>query len=229
MSYRVFYDFVVAKIHRFIFYLSKTPGIIQSLFPEMDWKGVNNTTTKTIYLTFDDGPTPGVTTWVLDALKEYEALATFFCVGQNVSAHPGIYQQILEEGHTVGNHTHSHVSGFKTSTREYIQEVKKAQEVIDSSFFRPPYGRIRRSQSKLLKEGYRIVMWDVLSGDFDPSISAEKCISNVVNNVEDGSIVVFHDSKKAFPVLQKSLLKVLKKLQNEGYHFSAINNDTFSE
>lgn len=194
----------------------------------MVWKGRKREGIKSVYLTFDDGPTPVVTPWTLEVLKKYDAKATFFCLGKNVDAQPKIYRQIIEEGHTVGNHTYDHRSGFKTTTPEYIYQVEKAGKVIDSEFFRPPYGRIRRAQSKLLMKDYKIIMWDVLSGDFDTSITSDKCIRNVVNNVEDGSIVVFHDSKKAFPILQKSLPSVLKTLQKEGYCFSKISKETFA-
>lgn len=153
---------------------------------------------KIIYLTFDDGPHPVATPFVLDTLKKYNAKATFFCIGKNVAQHPDIYKRILLEGHTTGNHTHNHLNGSKNSNEEYIANIKEAKKYIDSNLFRPPYGRITGFQVKLLNRAFNIIMWDVLSADFDIHLSPEKCSRNVIKSAREGSIVVFHDSEKAF-------------------------------
>jgi peptidoglycan/xylan/chitin deacetylase (PgdA/CDA1 family) len=177
---------------------------------------------KEVYLSFDDGPHEYVTPWVLGLLKQYNAKATFFCIGKNVSANPGIYDQILKEGHAVGNHTYSHLNGWKVSIAEYVEDIEKASTVINSNLFRPPYGKIKLSQSKrissaLKKEKARIVMWDVLSADFDQSISPEECLQNVLQNYTSGSVIVFHDSEKAFSHLKYALPLVLEQLYEQGY------------
>jgi len=173
-------------------------------------------------MTFDDGPHEEVTPWVLELLKQYNAKATFFCIGKNVRAHPVIYDQILNEGHAVGNHTDNHLNGWKVSIQEYVEDIQKASAVINSNLFRPPYGKIKLSQSKrissALKKGKaRIVMWDVLSVDFDQSISSDECLQNVLQNYTSGSVIVFHDSEKAFPHLKYALPLVLEQLYEQGY------------
>lgn len=178
---------------------------------------------KVLYLTFDDGPHKTITPYVLQCLKEYNAKACFFCIGKNVLQYPEVYQQIINEGHTIANHTQSHLNGFKTSTKDYIRNVQKAKELIHSQLFRPPYGKITPFQKKLLqKAGYKIIMWDVLSGDFDTSISAEQCTQNVLLLATNGSIIVFHDSEKAFPRLKEALPKVLQFFTEKGFVFKAI-------
>jgi len=182
---------------------------------------------KTVYLTFDDGPHPEITPWVLQQLKQYDATASFFCIGKNVEQYSTIYQQIIAAGHSVGNHTYSHQNGWETPDDAYLADVQKASALIDSRLFRPPYGRIRKRQAKRLyeavgKKKVTVVMWDVLSADFDTSISPEACAGIVLKYVEPGSIVVFHDSEKAFPNLQYALPKVLMQLKKEGYQFSAL-------
>ncbi|MFC7357882.1 polysaccharide deacetylase family protein [Jejudonia soesokkakensis] len=185
------------------------PKVMRWMYPKRIW--AFSRSEPKIYLTFDDGPIPEVTPWVLDLLKEYNAKATFFCIGENVQKHPEIYNRIIAEGHSVGNHTFHHLNGWKTNTSTYIEDVSKAAEYIDSKLFRPPYGRITSNQAKQLKKkGYRIIMWDVLSYDFEASVSEEKCLHNVLNNIENGSIVVFHDSVKA----EKNLRYVLPKVLN---------------
>jgi peptidoglycan/xylan/chitin deacetylase (PgdA/CDA1 family) len=184
-------------------------------------------TGKEVFLTFDDGPHPEITPWVLAELKKYDAKATFFCIGKNVVQYPDVYRQILAAGHATGNHTFSHVNGWKTSTADYIRDVQKAGEVIDSSLFRPPYGRIRKAQAKKLvdvleKKCVRIVMWDVLSADFDTSFSPQRCAEVVLRYAEPGSVIVFHDSAKAFPNLQHALPVVLATLRDKGYSFRKL-------
>ena len=213
--------------YELIFYLSKTPWIIRTLFSDLHWKGRQSDSGKTAYLTFDDGPTPRVTTWVLDTLKEYDAKATFFCLGKNVIENKDIYQRIIEEGHKVGNHTFEHTSGYSVNAESYIEEVQKTSHYIESNLFRPPYGRIRKSQIRMLKDNYHIIMWDVLSGDFDTAITPEKCIDNVLKNVDNGSIIVFHDSKKAYPALKIALPHILSAMDKNGYRFASLSDDTF--
>ncbi len=204
-------------------YFVKTPKVIQSLFPNFTWKIPSSK--KVVYLTFDDGPIPQVTPWVLEQLAMFNAKATFFCVGGNVQKHPEIFKQVLDAGHTVGNHTHNHANGWVTDNIEYFHNVRHCARVVDSVLFRPPYGRLKTKQAQFLQRHYRIVMWDVLSGDFDPTISKEKCLDNVLNNVENGSIVVFHDSLKAQENLEYVLPKVLEELASKGYRFEALKNE----
>ena len=180
---------------------------------------------KRMYLTFDDGPHPVVTPWVLDELGKWGAKATFFCIGKNVAAHPQIYRRILMEGHRVGNHTQDHLNGWKVDDKRYLESVVEAGKRIDSELFRPPYGRIGALQSSVLRSApfyYSIIMWDVLSGDFDRSLTGERCARNVIRYGRPGSIVVFHDSEKAFERLTVALPEVLKKFSAEGYRFEGI-------
>ncbi|MBV6652716.1 MAG: polysaccharide deacetylase family protein [Mameliella sp.] len=202
-------------------YLVKTPQIIQNLFPNFTWKIPTNE--KVIYLTFDDGPIPAVTPWVLEQLRKYDAKATFFCVGDNIRKHPDVFKQVLNEGHAVGNHTFNHLNGWTTENIPYFHNVRHCATRMDSVLFRPPYGRLKPKQAQFLQRHYRIVMWDVLSGDFDPKISSEQCLSNVINNAEPGSIVVFHDSLKAEDKLREVLPQVLEHYTALGYHFGKLN------
>lgn len=191
------------------FYTIKTPSIIQRLFSRYTWRF--SSSKKEIYLTFDDGPTPEVTNFVLSELKKHNAKATFFCIGKNVKCHPSIYQEILKQGHSVGNHTFLHLKGTKTKNDVYLDDTKHASAHIHSRLFRPPYGKMKLSQSKMLrKSGYQIIMWDVLSGDFDRSITPEKCLENVLNNTTNGSIVVMHDSVKAKEKVFYTLPRILE-------------------
>ncbi len=208
-------------------YLVKTPRWLKKLFHRYTWDltGSGNN----IYLTFDDGPHPTITPFVLDELKKVGAKATFFCIGKNVAAHPGIYQRILHEGHAVGNHTNNHLKGWKTVDDEYLENIAIAGKFIDSRLFRPPYGRIKKSQGRALldaKLGFDIIMWDVLSGDFDLSISKEKCLRNVIQNTVPGSIIVFHDSEKAFERMEYAMPQVLKIFTEKTFNFSVIPSKT---
>ena len=173
-------------------YTVRPPLLAKPWFREAQWRV--ETTRKVLYLTFDDGPVPGVTDKALDILDGYGAKATFFCLGKQVEAHPALYQQLLERGHAVGNHTWDHPSGWQTPNDRYFENIEQAATLITSTLFRPPYGRIQRSQLKALAKDYTVVMWDVLSGDFDQSIDGERCAQNVVKHGRAGSIVVFHDS-----------------------------------
>ncbi|RSK39765.1 polysaccharide deacetylase family protein [Mangrovimonas spongiae] len=200
---------------------AKLPAIVKYVFPNYVWNV--NTNKKHIYLTFDDGPTPKITPWVLDQLQKYNAKATFFCIGNNVDKHPEIFNQILSQGHTVGNHTYNHIKGWKTNTNDYVENVIAASKVISSKLFRPPYGRITRKQAHLISEkGFKIIMWSVISVDWDKSLTKETCLNNVIKNTKKGSIVVFHDSVKASKNMQYALPKVLEYYSKKGYEFKSL-------
>ena len=180
---------------------------------------------KELYLTFDDGPIPVVTEFVLDILKKHQIKATFFCVGENVVKYPKIYNRIIKEGHQVGNHTYNHLNGWKTDKDKYIKNVLLAEQhiVTNPKFFRPPYGKITKSQANVLrKNGFKIIMWSLLSGDFDTTISAEKCYRNVIQNVSSGDIIVFHDNIKSYEKLQQILEKSIVTLKEKEYGFKKI-------
>lgn len=208
----------------------KTNRIIKTLFSNYVWDIPNNE--KKVYLTFDDGPIPEITEWVLEQLKIYNCKATFFCIGNNIEKHPEIFNKLIAEGHAIGNHTFNHVKGWNTTNKAYLKEVEHCEEEIQknslknlqSKLFRPPYGKIKPLQSrKLRKLGYKIIMWDVLSADYKKEISKEKCLENVLKNVESGSIIVFHDSIRAFPNLEYLLPKTLQFLSENGYRCERID------
>ena len=206
-------------------YLVKTPWIFRKFWPSFVCK--IKTVKKIIYLTFDDGPHPVATTFVLDQLKRFESKATFFCVGKNVKDHPDIFSRILDEGHAIGNHTQHHLNGWKTKDDIYLKDVAEAANYIDSDMFRPPYGRIGRFQAMNLSHAMRvtsprIIMWSVLSGDFDHMISKERCLQNVILNTGAGSIIVFHDSEKAFPLMEYALPRTLEFFKEKGYRFDKL-------
>ena len=203
-------------------FFAKTSKLLQRTFPDYTWKiPVND---NSVFLTFDDGPIPEVTPWVLEQLEHYNVKASFFCIGDNVKKHPEVYQKVLDMGHLVCNHTFNHLNGWKTNTKKYIDNLKDCSKVVKSDFFRPPYGTIRISQAKKIKElGYKIVMWDVLSWDFSPKCSPEKCLSNVIKNVEPGSIIVFHDNIKSKHNLKYALPKTLSFLKENGFICRTLN------
>lgn len=203
-------------------YLVKTPGFIQDLFPNFTWKVP--TREKVIYLTFDDGPIPEVTPWVLDQLAAYNAKGTFFCVGENVQKNQEVFQEVIKQGHSVGNHTYNHLNGWGSDNIPYFHNIRHCARLVNSSLFRPPYGRLMPKQAQFLQRHYRIIMWDVLSGDFDINISKEQCLNNVVNKAKPGSIVVFHDSLKAQAKLKYVLPKVLEHFHQMGFRFEALND-----
>ena len=203
-------------------YFVKTPGIIQSFFAGLVWRISNS---RKVYLTFDDGPVPEATTWVLDLLKSKDIKATFFCVGENVQKYPAIYERILKEGHSVGNHTFNHLNGWKTDNKVYDENVDKASKLIKSSLFRPPYGKLSPRIIKSLKKNYDVIMWDVLSGDFDTSISPKECLENVKENAKEGSIIVFHDSIKAIDTLKVVLPDVISFFEEKGIQMDKINRN----
>lgn len=214
--------------------LVKTPRFIQWLYPERIW--TFPATTKTVYLTFDDGPIPEITPWALEELKKHRAKATFFCIGENIEKHPEIIKRIIAEGHSVGNHTFNHLKGTATETAKYVENVLKCEELINSKsssdghqnqnsklLFRPPYGKITSKQAKLLqRRGYKIVMWEIISYDFDMTISEEQCLKNVLKNLKPGRVVVFHDSLKAEKNLRYALPKVLDFIEEKGWCASHI-------
>jgi peptidoglycan/xylan/chitin deacetylase (PgdA/CDA1 family) len=211
-------------------YLVKMPKLVQRIFPKRVWAFTENTSA--VYLTFDDGPIPEVTPWLLRELNKHKAKATFFCIGENIRKHPKIFKSLISEGHSIGNHTYHHLNGSQTKVSEYIENVHLSQaeannqsSVNNNQFlFRPPYGRITSKQSKILQDqGYKIIMWDVLSADFDPKVSEKKCLQNVIKNIEPGSIVVFHDSLKAENNLRYSLPKVLEYINKKGWKCEAIS------
>ena len=225
-------------------YFVTAPRWMRWLNPGLTWEIPVEEDEKILYLTFDDGPHPIASPFVLDELKKYDAKATFFCIGRNVADHNDIYQRIFEEGHAVGNHTYNHLNGWKVKDSEYIHDVMKAKEVIDSSLFRPPYGRITKFQSAVLRnkssvnghqqsinntttekqrQPFSIIMWNVLTGDWDNKIDGKKVYENVILNAKSGSIVVFHDSAKALERLQFALPKVLEYYSKQDYQFKAIS------
>lgn len=214
------------------------PRFIQRLYPERIW--AFSRSKNTVYLTFDDGPIAGITPWVLSELKNYNAKATFFCIGNNIKKNPEIFQDILFEGHAVGNHTFNHLNGWETKTSEYVENTEITRKIMtefrgqakavenspkNSELFRPPYGRITSAQAKILrKKGFKIVMWDVISFDYDRTITKEKCLQNVLKNIQPGSVVVFHDSRKAEKNLRYVLPEVLKFISDKGWRCSSIKS-----
>ncbi len=200
--------------------IEQPPSFIRKLYPSLNW--MEETNKNEVFITFDDGPTAGVTDKVLSLLKDHNAKATFFCLGKNVNQNPDLYQNILEAGHSVGNHTHSHLNGWKTTTKEYLSDALKAKEYIQSNLFRPPYGKMKPAQIQALKNHFKVVMWSNLSRDYDSFVSVDQVTDYATKNLNAGSIIVFHDSLKArekvLPVLERTLLFLAKK----GYKASAI-------
>lgn len=203
-------------------YFTKTPNVFQNYFPNFIWR--IPTKEKVLYLTFDDGPTPEITPWVLEQLAAYKAKATFFAIGEQITQSPALFQQVIAEGHSVGNHSYTHPNGWAMDSISYFHNVRHCARLVKSSLFRPPYGRLMPKQAQFLQRHYRIIMWDVLSGDFDPKISKERCLSNVTRNAKPGSIIVFHDSVKAKEKLEFALPRVLQHFSEKGYQFEALNS-----
>lgn len=211
------------------YFPAKIPGILKKLFPSFVWNMSRDE--KTLYITFDDGPIPDVTEWVLDELKKYGAKATFFCIGNNVKKHPKIFNRLLTEGHSVGNHTHNHLKGWKTNTATYIENTLKAEKAFNedaayghqkSRLFRPPYGEVSIPKTRALKKlGYKIIMWEVIALDWNAE-TPKKSAANIINNAVNGSIVVFHDSLKAERNMKYALSKTLKHFSNLGFEFKGL-------
>ena len=210
-------------------YFPRTPRFMMRFFSTYTWRFLSDK--KEIFLTFDDGPTPEITEFVLTELKKYNAKATFFCIGKNIQNHPEIFSKLISDGHSIGNHTQNHLKGWKSETNTYVKNTLECEQTITQfnsstithKLFRPPYGKIKSSQAKeLIKKGYKIIMWSVLSADFDTTISNEKCLENVLKNTQPGSIIVFHDSVKAAERMKYALPKVLKHFSDKGFVFKAI-------
>lgn len=208
----------------------RTPFLLPMLYPSLTWRMPSDT--QTLYLTFDDGPVPGPTEFVLETLKRLEVKATFFCIGDNIRKHPEIFKDVFRNGHAVGNHTYHHVNGWKTSITEYVKDVIRCGNEIDahrekkdashSSLFRPPFGRISRGQIEKLLPEFRIIMWDVLSVDYNKHLSAEKCLRNTIAAARAGSIIVFHDSYKAEKNLMHALPRFVEHYLEKGFAFGTL-------
>ena len=204
-------------------YLVKSPILLKWYYPSLTWNKSRDH--KVIYLTFDDGPIPDVTEFVIKTLKSFNAKATFFCIGENISKHPDIFNKIKNEGHSIGNHTFNHLNGWQTPDDIYLSNFQMCQELTGTNLFRPPYGRISKSQISKIKSSHpetQIIMWDVLSADFDIAINPETCYKNVVKHTKNGSVIVFHDSLKAYDRLRPALTAVLKYFTELGYTFNAL-------
>ncbi len=195
------------------------PKFFRRFYPNATFVGRDN---KAIYLTFDDGPTPVVTEWVLSELEKHNAKATFFLIGDNADRHPEIVDMLKAKGHTVGHHTQNHLNGFNTGTPDYFKNVEAVPEAIKTKWFRPPYGRLKPSQYKQLEKKYQVVLWSVISGDFDTSLSGEQCANIVLKRVNGGDVIVFHDSQKALERLEVALPIVLETLSKKGFSFKAL-------
>lgn len=200
--------------------VERPPLLYRMLFPETLWR--INKREHTVYLTFDDGPVPEVTPWVLDTLDHYDVKATFFCVGDNVRRNPELFEEVKRRGHSVGNHTMNHMQGAKVSTRIYLRNVAEAHELIQSNLFRPPHGLLRWAQSKVLRSHYAIVMYDLVSRDYSKKLNGEQVLDNVKRFARNGSIIVFHDSLKAEKNMKYALPRAIEWLREQGYKFDSI-------
>ncbi|MFN4083918.1 MAG: polysaccharide deacetylase family protein [Bacteroidia bacterium] len=197
----------------------RLPLFVKYLIPHCTWKV--NTSDKVLYLTFDDGPHPEITNYVLNLLEKYNAKATFFCVGENVKKYPDVYERILNKGHTTGNHTFHHVNFLKTNRKNYLHEIELASQYIKSDLFRPPYGKILPKTAKIISKNYKIMMWSLLTRDYDKDLDLNAAL-NQIYKAKNGDILVFHDSEKAFKNLQLLLPKTLDFYYQKGYSFNAL-------
>ena len=203
----------------------KFPKWLKRFYPNAIWDFYFSKSSKNIYLTFDDGPTPEITEWIIECLNSFQAKATFFCVGNNVKKYPNLYQKYIENGHSVGNHTMNHLNGAKVTSKKYLDDVKKAKAFIHSNLFRPPYGKCTPKQYKQIsKLGFSTIFWSHLSYDFDKKLPSEERIKQLKTKVKPGSIIVFHDSVKAFPQLKKELPIILEYFKSKGFQFKKINS-----
>jgi len=201
--------------------LFTTPAFFQKVNPARTWRMPNEE--KKVYLTFDDGPTEDITYWILDNLKQYNALATFFCVGENISQHRAQMQAMKEAGHTIGNHTYNHLNGFKTPVNEYVENTEKCTPLVNNMLFRPPYGKITQKQSGILRQkGYSVIMWSLLTYDYLENLDKEKAFNKIKKYAKPGSIIVFHDNKKAEDNMKYLLPKTLEYLSERGFQFAAL-------
>ena len=204
-------------------WIEQPPFLYRAFFLDADWR-IPAQNEKQLFLTFDDGPIPEVTPWVLDLLEHYNVKATFFCVGDNVAKYPDIFQELLNRGHDVGNHTFNHLQGWKTRTKAYVRNVNKAEQLIRSNLFRPPHGHIRLKQAAELKGRYHFIMWDVITRDYSKYLTGEKVLNNVKKYTRNGSIIVFHDSLKAEKNLRYALPLAIEYLLKEGYTFKKLSD-----
>ncbi len=211
----------VLNLKRVFMFIEQPPYIYRMFFSETFWRIQGEK--KCVYLTFDDGPIPEVTPWVLDLLDQYGIKATFFCVGDNVARNNEIFQDILRRGHRVGNHTMNHIQAPGYGTRTYLKNVEKADQLIGSNLFRPPHGWMKRSQSLALKRKYRIIMWDVVTRDYSNKLNGEQVFNNIKRYTRNGSIIVFHDSLKAEKNLRHALPLSIEWLLKEGYEFKIFS------
>jgi peptidoglycan/xylan/chitin deacetylase (PgdA/CDA1 family) len=200
--------------------LVRPPQLLRSLYKGSLWR--MDKKEAIIYLTFDDGPIPELTPWVLDILKEYDVKATFFCVGDNIAKNPTIFDRILEEGHQIGNHTYNHVKGWELTNANYLDNVEKCQILTKTNLFRPPYGRIKKNQFKAINKDYKVVFWDVLSYDYDKMTSPKKCLDNSIKYTRNGSVIVFHDNIKAQKNLKFALPQYIEHFLKLNYKFAVL-------
>ena len=200
--------------------IEQIPSLLRGVYLGVTWR--KSQQEKVIYLTFDDGPIPEVTPWVLDILDQYQIKATFFCVGENVMRYPEIYEDIIKRGHRTGNHTFNHKRGFFTDTRDYLDNVEKATQYIDSDLFRPPHGEMRRAQLKFLRNNFKVIQWDVITRDYNQNLSEDKAFKIVKRYARNGSIIVFHDSLKAEKNMRYSMPKSIEFLLQKGYTFGVL-------
>ena len=199
---------------------ARPPKVLQNLLPQCIWSLPNKE--NKIYLTFDDGPTPDVLPFILQTLDTYRVAATFFCVGENMLRYPDLTAEMLKKGHRIGNHSHNHLSGWRSKNVDYFENIDRANQVFSTHLFRPPYGRLRQSQAKELCKKYKIIMWDVLSYDYDQKVLPEICFRNVIDATKSGSIIVFHDNLKALPNLRYALPHAIDFLLKKDFSFDVI-------
>ncbi len=202
-------------------FIEQPPQFIRQLYPGACWR--MNSSERTVYLTFDDGPIPEVTPWVLDVLDKYNIKATFFMVGDNVRKHLDEYQMVVERGHRIGNHTHNHFQGLKVGTEQYVANTDKANCYLNTDLFRPPHGFMRLNQYRALSKRYRIIMWDLVTRDYNPKLTGEQVLINVKKFVRPGSIITFHDSLRSIHNLRYALPRAIEWLQSEGYEFRTFD------
>ena len=198
-------------------------GILKKVFPSLVW--YFSSQEKVIYLTFDDGPHPELTPFILKELEKYNAKATFFLLGKEAETHSHLVSELLKQKHSIGNHTFSHLNGWSTKNDDYFEDIEKCDSILKSKLFRPPYGRIKPSQIRRLKKDYKIVMWDVLSWDFNQSLSEDKCFERVIRKIKNGSIIVFHENNKSLRNMKYCVPKLLQHFTDLGYQFKSISAD----
>ena len=197
----------------------RVPKFVHRALPDLIWRIEDE---RGIYLTFDDGPTPGITEWILSTLRRYNAKATFFVLGKNVELYPDLYQKIIAEGHSVGNHTYSHQRGVRMSLERYLEDIAFADDAVQSNLFRPPYARATVAQLRAVAKHYKIVMWSIVSRDYNRKITRERCLRGVIPHIKAGEIILFHDSEKSFANMSYVLPKTLEQIEKLGLKCKAI-------